>query len=117
MPEQFAISAAPDEIFERYRQVNLIDGVRVPAKAALDVINPATGLVIGQAAASGRAETGAAVASAKAAQKSWAQLPARERGKRVTAAARAVLEKAEVIAQVLARETGKAIHEISTKCT
>ena len=113
MPEQFAISAAPDEIFERYRQVNLIDGVRVPAKAALDVINPATGLVIGQAAASGRAETGAAVASAKAAQKSWAQLPARERGKRVTAAARAVLEKAEVIAQVLARETGKAIR---TEC-
>ncbi|PJE38098.1 aldehyde dehydrogenase [Pseudooceanicola lipolyticus] len=113
MPEQFAISAAPDEIFERYRQVNLIDGVRVPAKAALDVINPATGLVIGQAAASGRAETGAAVASAKAAQESWAQLPARERGKRVTAAACAVLEKAEVIAQVLACETGKAIR---TEC-
>ncbi|WP_022706113.1 aldehyde dehydrogenase family protein [Paracoccus zeaxanthinifaciens] len=113
MTTQKQIQTAPDEVFANYRQVNLINGQRVPAKAALDVLNPATGLVLGQAAASDADETAAAVASAKAAQVAWAQVPARERGKRVAAAARAVAQNAELIAQVLARETGKAIR---TEC-
>ncbi|MDB6177321.1 aldehyde dehydrogenase family protein [Paracoccus sp. Z330] len=113
MTTQNQIQTAPDEVFETYREVNLIDGKRVPARAGLDVINPATGLVLGRAAASDADETAGAIRSAKAAQTEWASLPARERGKRVAAAARAVAEHAELIAQVLARETGKAIR---TEC-
>lgn len=113
MTDQLRIDTAPEEVFDSYRQVNLIDAKRVPSKAALDVLNPATGLVLGQAAASDADETAAAIASAKAAQIAWAQVPARTRGKQVAAAARAVLENAELIAQVLARETGKAIR---TEC-
>lgn len=107
------LDIAPEQVLARFQQVNLIDGARVPARDALDVLNPATGFVLGQAAASDADETGAAVASAKLAQIDWAQVPARERGKRVSAAARAVAENAELIAQVLARETGKAIR---TEC-
>ncbi len=113
MTEQTTLPATPDATFPAYRQVNLIGGARVPARAALDVLNPATGLVLGQAAASNGDETAKAVAAAKAAQSPWAQVPARQRGRRVAAAARAVAEHAELIAQVLARETGKAIR---TEC-
>lgn len=107
------LPATPDAVFETYRQVHLIGGGRVRAEASLDVRNPATGKVLGQAAAGTETDVAAAVASAKEAQLSWAQMPARARGKCVSAAARALSEQAELIAQVLARETGKAIR---TEC-
>jgi len=96
-----------------YRNLNLVGGERVPVAAGLDVLNPATGAVLGQAAASKAAETNAAVEAAKAAGAAWAAMPARERGKRVASAGRALAEHAELVAQVLARETGKAIR---TEC-
>ncbi|WP_424930811.1 aldehyde dehydrogenase family protein [Amaricoccus macauensis] len=107
------LPTTPSDVFTTYRQVNLINAARIAAHTSLDVLNPATGEVLGQAAASSAEETSEAIASAKSAQVAWAQIPARERGKRVSAAARAVASKAELIAQVLARETGKAIR---TEC-
>ncbi|MFW2587332.1 aldehyde dehydrogenase family protein [Sagittula sp. SSi028] len=103
----------PEDVFTAYKGVNLIAGQRVATQAVLDVINPATGATLGQAAASNAAETDAAVTAARKAQIAWAQVPARDRGKQVAAAARAVADQAELIAQVLARETGKAIR---TEC-
>ena len=107
------MDATPEQVFDHYRQVNLIDACRQPTGAALAVHNPATGALLGQAAASDAAETDAAVRSARIAQRAWAALPARARGKQVAAAARAIADRAELIAQVLARETGKAIR---TEC-
>ena len=47
------------------------------------VDNPATGAVIGSAAFGTKPDVDAAVAAAKAAQKEWAKLAARQRGKLV----------------------------------
>ncbi|MQQ09059.1 aldehyde dehydrogenase family protein [Epibacterium sp. SM1979] len=105
--------ATADDVITAYTQVNLVGGARVASAAALDVKNPATGAVLGKAAASNAEETEAAVATAKAAQAGWAAIPARTRGKMVAEAARAVAAQSEMIAQVLARETGKAIR---TEC-
>lgn len=102
-----------DAAIAAYRQCNLIGGARQPAARGLEVYNPASGAVLGLAAASDAAETGAAVAAARAAAPAWAALPARERGKLVAAAAADMAAQAELIAQVLARETGKAIR---TEC-
>jgi betaine-aldehyde dehydrogenase len=103
----------PQAVIAAYHTLNLVGGARVPTAAGLDVLNPATGALLGRAAASGPVETDAAVQAAKAAGAAWAAIPARERGKRVAAAGRALLENFELVAQVLARETGKAIR---TEC-
>ncbi|MGY6410305.1 MAG: aldehyde dehydrogenase family protein [Alkalilacustris sp.] len=113
MADHQPLPGTPEAVFAAYGGVNLIAGARSPAGRTLAVLNPATGAVLGEAAASGPAETAQAVAAAKAAQPGWAREPARARGRRVAAAARAVAAQAELIAQVLARETGKAIR---TEC-
>lgn len=84
----------PETIFSTYEQVNLVGNTRTSAQKALDVVNPATGAVIGHAAASTAPETDAAVACAKTAQVAWALMPARDRGKAVAAAARSVAAQA-----------------------
>src|SRR5687767_8043255 len=62
---------------------HLIDGRLVPALSGktFDVVNPARGQVIGQAAYGEAADVDAAVSAAVAAQKSWKERPAAERGK------------------------------------
>ncbi|QPM91561.1 aldehyde dehydrogenase family protein [Pseudooceanicola algae] len=107
------LPADPLAVIASYAQVNLIGGVRVPVGTGMAVTNPATGARIGMAAASNPGETAAAVAAAKAAGPAWAALPARERGRRVAAAGRALAAEAEVVARVLCLETGKAIR---TEC-
>lgn len=102
-----------EETFAAYASANLVNNARTQVQSVLTVSNPATGQNLGTAAASNADETAEAVAAAKSAQSAWAALPARDRGKRVSAAARALAEHAELIAQVLARETGKAIR---TEC-
>src|SRR5262249_17358996 len=61
----------------------LIGGALVPARRGRTFpnVNPATGAVIGQAAEGDAADVDAAVQAAVHAQKAWANLPARERGK------------------------------------
>lgn len=113
MSQIFTPPADPQAAIAAYHAVNLVGGAHVPVAATLDVLNPATGAVLAQAAASGAAEVDAAVAVAKAAGPGWAATPARDRGKAVAAAGRALLQEFEIVAQVLARETGKAIR---TEC-
>lgn len=102
-----------EETFAAYASANLVNNARTQVQSILTVSNPATGQSLGTAAASNADETAEAVTAAKSAQCAWAALPARDRGKCVSAAARALAEHAELIAQVLARETGKAIR---TEC-
>ncbi|MCC9622934.1 aldehyde dehydrogenase family protein [Thalassospira sp. MA62] len=74
-----------------------------------DVINPATGKVIGKAADGDGDDVAAAVAAAKAAQIGWAERPARERGKLVAECGRVLSGHAEELGRLVALESGKAL--------
>lgn len=89
----------------------LIDGAMVPAKSGrtFDNVNPATGAVIGQAAEGEAADVDAAVQAAARAQKAWAKLPARERGKLVSECGRLLNDHVEELGRLVALETGKAL--------
>jgi aldehyde dehydrogenase (NAD+) len=89
----------------------LIDGEMVPARSGqtFDVVNPATGEVMGRAALGEKADVDAAVEAAVAAQKAWKQLPARERGKLITECGRLLTAHAEELGRLVALETGKAL--------
>lgn len=104
---------SPGDVISDLAQVNLIGNRPVRARRSLAVHNPATGAVLGHAAASGPGEVAEAVAVAKSAQPAWAATPARQRGRAVMRAAGAMTEMAETLARVLCLETGKAIR---TEC-
>ena len=89
----------------------LIGGELVPARSGrtFDVVNPATGAVIGQAAHGEAADVDAAVKSAAEAQKAWAALPARQRGKLVAECGRVLQDHVEELARLITLETGKAL--------
>jgi aldehyde dehydrogenase (NAD+) len=90
---------------------HLIDGKLAPAVSGntFSVINPATGKEIARAAAGGAADVDLAVASAKKAQKAWAKVAARERGRLVMECARKLNEHVEELGRLIAYETGKAL--------
>lgn len=90
---------------------HFIDGEFKPAASGrtFEVINPATGKVIGDAAYGEEADVNAAVESASRAQKEWARMPARERGKLVAECGRRLNEHVEELAKLITIETGKAI--------
>jgi aldehyde dehydrogenase (NAD+) len=83
------------------------------SNGTFDVVNPASGKVIAQAANGDTADVDRAVASAKAAQKGWAALNARERGKLVSECGRRLTDHVEELARLMVLETGKAIR---TEC-
>ncbi|HZH27232.1 MAG TPA: aldehyde dehydrogenase family protein [Azospirillaceae bacterium] len=89
----------------------LIGGELVPSRSGrtFDVVNPATGKVIGRAAEGDAADVDAAVQTAATAQKAWAALPARERGKLVAECGRLLTQHVEELARLVALETGKAL--------
>lgn len=90
---------------------HLIDGRFVPAASGetFEVIYPATLETIGRAAFGEAADVEAAVAAAKRAQKGWATLPARERGRLVIDCGRRLEQHKEELARLVALETGKAL--------
>jgi acyl-CoA reductase-like NAD-dependent aldehyde dehydrogenase len=89
----------------------LIEGAMVPARSGRTFpnVNPATGAVIGDAALGEAADVDAAVQAARRAQKTWAKLPARERGRLVSECGRALNGHIEELARLVALETGKAL--------
>ena len=89
----------------------LIDGKLVPALSGkrFDVINPATGETIGQAADGVAADVDLAVQAAAKAQKGWAKLHPRERGRLISECGRLLNTHVEEIAKLVALETGKAL--------
>lgn len=101
----------------------LIDGALVPAISGktFDAINPATGKVIGKVPYGEAADVDKAVASAKKAQKDWAKVPARQRGKAMMQCVQAFFEHAEELARLIALDTGNALRtqsrpEVATAC-
>lgn len=91
--------------------VHLIDGEFVaPINGkTFDVLNPATGKSIGQAAEGDKADVDRAVKIAKEAQKSWAERPARERGKLVAECGRILNQHVDELGKLIALESGKAL--------
>ena len=73
------------------------------------VVNPATGKTVAQAADGDAADVNAAVEAAKRAQKAWAAVNPRERGKIVMECGRLLTGHIEELARLVALETGKAL--------
>jgi len=90
---------------------HLIDGRFVAAASGgtFDVVNPATGAVIGQAAEGGASDVDTAVEAAAEAQAEWKRMPARQRGKLVAACGARLSEHVEELGRLIALETGKAL--------
>lgn len=91
--------------------LHLIDGRLVPSVSGktFEVRHPATLEVVGTAAYGEAADVDAAVESAARAQKGWAKLAARERGKLIAECGRLLNEHKEELGRLIALETGKAL--------
>ena len=89
----------------------LIDGAMVPAasRKAFKVVSPATQEIVGEAADGAAADVDVAVKAAAKAQKGWAKLAPRERGRLVQECGRLLNEHVEELARLITLETGKAI--------
>ncbi|SFR85654.1 phenylacetaldehyde dehydrogenase [Agromyces sp. CF514] len=75
-----------------------------------DILDPATGEVIGQAPVHSVDDLEAAVARAKAAQPAWAALGHERRSELLMQAADAIDAEAEALARILSREQGKPLN-------
>ncbi|WP_019554843.1 aldehyde dehydrogenase [Propionispira raffinosivorans] len=73
----------------------------------ISVINPSTEAIISEIPEGTRADVDAAVVAAEQAQKSWAKLPASQRGAYLHEIAQGIRDKAEDLARVIADEQGK----------
>lgn len=76
-----------------------------------DVLNPATGEVIGQAAECTNDDAKAAVAAAKKAFTSWSNTTAKERAQLLQKLYKLQLDNAEALARVITAEMGKPLRE------
>jgi succinate-semialdehyde dehydrogenase/glutarate-semialdehyde dehydrogenase len=74
-------------------------------------LDPATGEELGRVALCSAEEVRRAVARARAAQKEWAALSFRERGRIILRARQIVLAEMDEIASLISRETGKPVAE------
>jgi betaine-aldehyde dehydrogenase len=81
------------------------------ARDSIGVINPATGEELAELAVDGPAQVDAAVARARAAQKSWASMTGAERGRVLQRAAGLLRERNDELAGLETRNTGKPIQE------
>src|SRR5919199_1853021 len=89
----------------------LIDGALVPARSGrtFPIVNPARDEVIAEAAEGAAEDVDIAVAAAARAQKEWARVPARDRGKLVAECGRLLADHVEELGRLVTLETGKAL--------
>ena len=73
------------------------------------VRNPATGTVIAEVPFAEQADVDSAVNAAVAAQKKWARVPARQRGKLIAECGRRLASHVEELGRLVSLETGKAL--------
>lgn len=92
---------------------NQINGLEQPALSggSFPKLSPHDGSTLCQVARSGAADVAAAVAAAKAAQSAWADTPAVQRGLLLHALVRRLQDNADVIARIVAAETGKSFKD------
>ena len=91
----------------------LIDNQWVDAQSGktLDVLNPATGVVIGKVAHAGTVDLDRALAAAQRGFEAWRKVSAHERAAVMRRAAALVRERADAIARLLTQEQGKPLAE------
>ena len=91
----------------------LIDNQWVDAQSGktLDVLNPATGAVIGKVAHAGTVDLDRALAAAEKGFRTWRATPAPERATLMRKAAALLRERADGIARLLTQEQGKPLVE------
>ena len=101
----------PFELAQELSGVHLIDGRLVPSVSGktFSVKNPATMAEIGRAAEGDSQDVDLAVAAAKKAQKEWAKMPARQRGKLIMECGRILETHAQELGLLVALESGKAL--------
>ncbi|MFM1653632.1 NAD-dependent succinate-semialdehyde dehydrogenase [Brevibacillus sp. B_LB10_24] len=87
-----------------------INGAWIRTDETLDVINPATGEVVGQVSMSGREETKRAIASAKEAFPAWSGLAVDERVAYLHRIVAKLEQDRDKLARLITREMGKSIH-------
>ncbi len=113
MPDasSLTLQTDPQALVRELAGKHLIDGALVPPVGGqtFEVVNPATLEVIGQAAEGDAEDVARAVAAAAAAQRAWAETPARERGRLVAECGRLLEAHKEELARLVALETGKAL--------
>jgi betaine-aldehyde dehydrogenase len=88
---------------------NFIGGAVVEAASSEDVLNPATGEAIAQAAVSGTAEVDAAVASAKSAFDGWSNRTPQDRSNALLKIADSIEAASDELAQIESDNVGKPI--------
>lgn len=74
---------------------------------SVDVLDPATGELVGRTALAGAADVDAAVRAASRAQRDWAHTPSVDRARILHRAADLIMERIDDIADLLTREQGK----------
>lgn len=89
---------------------DLLDAITPEAGELRDILDPATGDVIGRAPVHTVDDLDRAVATATAAQPGWAALGHERRSELLLAAADAIDANAEALAQLLSREQGKPLN-------
>jgi acyl-CoA reductase-like NAD-dependent aldehyde dehydrogenase len=88
----------------------LLAAVQAPAGQGAELLDPATGAVVGRAPQRTVADLDAAVATARQAQRGWAAQSHAERSAVLNRAADAVEASAEALAELLSREQGKPLN-------
>jgi aldehyde dehydrogenase (NAD+) len=72
----------------------------------IDVVNPATGVLLDRVPAGDQADVDAAVVAARAASGGWAATPAAERAQRLDAARQLLAERADAVAATISADMG-----------
>lgn len=80
-----------------------------------DILNPATGEVIGRAAECDKGDVDAAIEAAYKAQKEWRQLPAVSRGEYLKKIAALLKENKDYIGRILSSEQGKTLNQATSE--
>lgn len=93
----------------RFTTESLLTAIQ-PESGGRDILDPATGELVGRVGQPGRPELDAAVATAVSAQRDWADLGDAERRRLLNRAADAVEANAEALAVLLSREQGKPLN-------
>jgi acyl-CoA reductase-like NAD-dependent aldehyde dehydrogenase len=89
----------------------LIGGRWAAAAETYDVVDPYRGGIVERAPRSGPKDLDAALDAALGAKKTMAAMPGYERANLLRRASKLLVERAELIAQIMSRETGKAIKD------
>lgn len=95
------------------KQANLIDGQWIAADsgATIDVVNPASGKIIGTVPKSGKAETVRAIEAASLAFKTWRKTTANERAQKMRRLHDLIMTHQDELAAILTIEQGKSLAE------